>query len=157
MRLGEWRKAAPTKESMSTKVLAVLRPVLVDLGADADAECWVAWGDDPESRYSILSPTVAGLITMAVRITGPDGPRATAKLVRWSKVAVSELSVEASGGHRIVAVQVENKWPPVSCNYNDLTVTVTAPPLTAAAPPPQAPAPATAPVAPVLKPPAPTK
>lgn len=108
MRLGEWRKAAPTKESMSTKVLAVLRPVLVDLGADADAECWVAWGDDPESRYSILSPTVAGLITMAVRITGPDGPRATAKLVRWSKVAVSELSVEASGGHRIVAVQVEN-------------------------------------------------
>jgi hypothetical protein len=55
------------------------------------------------------------------------------------------------------AVQVENKWPPVSCNYNDLTVTVKAPPLTAAAPPPQAPAPATAPVAPVLKPPAPTK
>jgi hypothetical protein len=108
MRLGEWRKTAPSKESMSTKVLAVLRPVLVDLGADSDAECWVAWGDDPESRYSILAPTIAGLITMAVRITGPDGPRATAKLVRWSKVAVSELSVEASGGHRIVAVQVEN-------------------------------------------------
>jgi hypothetical protein len=108
MRLGEWRKTAPNKESMSTRVLGVLRPVLVDLGAESDSECWVAWGDDPESRYSILAPTVAGLITMAVRIAGPDGPRATAKLVRWSKVSVSELSVEASDGHRIVAVQVES-------------------------------------------------
>jgi hypothetical protein len=108
MRLGEWRKTAPSKESMSSRVLAVLRPVLVDLGAEADAECWVAWGDDPDSRYSILASTVAGLITMAVRITGPDGPRATAKLVRWSKVSVTELGVEASGGHRIVAVQVES-------------------------------------------------
>ena len=108
MRLGEWRKTAPSKESMSSRVLAVLRPVLVDLGAEADAECWVAWGDDPDSRYSILASTLAGLITMAVRITGPDGPRATAKLVRWSKVSVSELGVEASGGHRIVAVQVES-------------------------------------------------
>ena len=108
MRLGEWRKTAPSKDSLSTRVLGVVRPVLVDLGADSDAECWVAWGDDPESRYSILAPTVAGLISMAVRLTGPDGPRATAKLVRWSKVAVSELGVEASGGHRIVAVQVES-------------------------------------------------
>lgn len=108
MRLGEWRKTAPNKESMSTRVLGVLRPVLVDLGAESDPECWAAWGDDPESRYSILAPTVAGLITMAVRIAGPDGPRATAKLVRWSKVSVSELSVEASDGHRIVAVQVES-------------------------------------------------
>ena len=108
MRLGEWRKTAPSKDSLSTRVLGVVRPVLVDLGADSDAECWVAWGDDPESRYSILAPTVAGLISMAVRLTGPDGPRATAKLVRWSKVAVSELGVEASGGHRIVAVQAES-------------------------------------------------
>ena len=108
MRLGEWRKTAPSKESLSSRVLAILRPVLVDLGAEADAECWIAWGDDPESRYSILAPTVAGVIAMAVRITGPDGPRATAKLIRWSKLSVSELAIEASGGHRIVAVQVES-------------------------------------------------
>jgi hypothetical protein len=108
MRLGEWRKAAPNKESMSNGVLAVLRPVLVDLGADTDPDCWVAWGDDPETRYSVLAPTAAGLITVAVRVVGAEGPRATAKLVRWSKVSISELGIESVGGHRIVAVQVES-------------------------------------------------
>jgi hypothetical protein len=108
MRVGEWRKAAPNKESMSNAVLAILRPVLVDLGAEADAECWVVWGEDPESRYSVLAPTGAGLVTVAVRLNGPDGPRATAKLVRWSKLSVSELGIESSGGHRLVAVQVES-------------------------------------------------
>ena len=108
MRLGEWRKAAPNKDSMNSRVLVILRPVLVDLGADADPECWVAWGEDPESRYSVLAPTAVGLITVAVRLTGPDGPRATAKLIRWSKLSVSELGIEASGGHRLVAVQVES-------------------------------------------------
>ena len=75
MRLSEWRKTAPNKESMSNRVLAVLRPVLVDLGADSDAECWVYWGDDPEQRYTVLAPTVAGLVTVAVR------PSASASVV----------------------------------------------------------------------------
>jgi hypothetical protein len=108
MRLSEWRKKAPTEEAMNEQVVKVLRPVLRDLGAEDDAECWVAWGEDPEFRYSILAPTIAGLISAAVRISGSEeGPRVTAKLIRWSKLSVSELSVEASGGHRIVAVQVE--------------------------------------------------
>jgi hypothetical protein len=108
MRLSEWRKTAPNKEALSGKVMAMLRPVLEDLGAESDAECWVAWGDDPESRYSVLATTSAGLISVAVRLTGVDGPRATAKLIRWTKVSVSELSLESSGGHRLVAVQVES-------------------------------------------------
>jgi hypothetical protein len=108
MRLNEWRKTAPNKEAMSSRVLAVLRPVLVDLGADADAECWVAWGEDADQRYSILAPTVAGLITVNVRPSDPAGPRATAKLVRWTKLSVTELGIEASGGHRLVGVQVES-------------------------------------------------
>jgi hypothetical protein len=70
----------------------------------------VVWGDDPGLRYAVLSPTPAGLVSAAVRLTGPEeGPRATAKLVRWSKLSVSELAVEASGGHRLVAVQVEGQ------------------------------------------------
>jgi hypothetical protein len=110
MRLSEWRKAAPTRDSMSNRVMAVLNPVLHDLGADPDPESWVVWGDDPELRYAVLAPTPAGLISVAVRLTGPEaGPRATAKLVRWSKLSVSELAVEASGGHRIVGVQVEGQ------------------------------------------------
>jgi hypothetical protein len=108
MRLSEWRKAAPNKDSMSNRVLAVLRPVLVDLGSEADGECWVVWGEDPGMRYFILAPTLAGLAIVNVRPGGPEGPRATAKLVRWSKLSVSELGVEASGGHRLVGVQVES-------------------------------------------------
>jgi len=109
MRLSEWRKAAPTKGAMDDRVLAVVGPVLADLGAERDPECWVAWGEDPNLRYSLLAPTLAGLITAAIRFTSPeDGPRVIAKLVRWSKVSVSELGLDAGGGHRMVAVQVEN-------------------------------------------------
>jgi hypothetical protein len=94
---------------MNDRVLAVVGPVLADLGAERDPECWVAWGEDPDLRYSLLAPTLAGLITLAVRFTNPeDGPRVIAKLVRWSKVSVSELGLDAGGGHRMVAVQVEN-------------------------------------------------
>ena len=98
MRLSEWRKTAPSKESLSNRVVAILNPVLVDLGAEADADCWVCWGDDPEMRYSILAPTIAGLVTVAVRLSGPDGAR-----------SVSELGIDAADGHRIVAVQVESQ------------------------------------------------
>ena len=109
MRLSEWRKAAPTEGAMNDRVLAVVGPVLADLGAERDPECWVAWGEDPDLRYSLLAPTLAGLITAAIRFTSPeDGPRVIGKLVRWSKVAVSELGVDAGGGHRMVAVQVDN-------------------------------------------------
>jgi hypothetical protein len=109
MRLSEWRKAAPTEGAMNERVLAVLGPVLADLGAERDPECWVAWGEDPDLRYSLLAPTLAGLITVAIRFTSPeDGPRVIAKLVRWSKVSVSELGLDAGGDHRMVAVQVEN-------------------------------------------------
>lgn len=109
MRLSQWRKAAPTEGAMNDRVLAVVGPVLADLGAERDPECWVAWGEDPDLRYSLLAPTLAGLISVAIRFTNPeDGPRVIAKLVRWSKVSVSELSLDAGDGHRMVAVQVEN-------------------------------------------------
>ena len=110
MQLGEWRKTAPNRDSMSNAVLSVLRPVLSDLGADADPECWVQWGEDPEIRYLVMVPTRAGLISTAVRVnTGTEGPRATGKLIRWARLQLSELSVESAGGHRIVAVQVEGQ------------------------------------------------
>jgi hypothetical protein len=95
---------------MSNSVLDVLKPVLADLGADGDPSCWVIWGEDPEYRYSIMAPTPTGLATIAVRLNGGgEDPRVTGKLVRWAKLQVSELSVEASGGIRIVAVQVEGQ------------------------------------------------
>jgi hypothetical protein len=110
MRLGEWRKVAPGRDCMSNAVLAVLKPVLIDLGADADPECWVLWGEDPDVRYVVMVPTRAGLISTAVRVNTPgEGPRATGKLIRWARLQLSELSVEAAAGHRLVAVQVEGK------------------------------------------------
>jgi hypothetical protein len=110
MQLGEWRRASPNRECMSNAVFNVLKPVLADLGASADSDCWVQWGEDPEIRYLVMVPTRAGLISTAVRVnTGPDGPRATGKLIRWARLQMSELSVESAAGHRVVAVQVEGQ------------------------------------------------
>jgi hypothetical protein len=108
MRLSEWRATAPTRESMTLKVLAVVEPVLHAIGAEPDPECWVAWGDDPAIRYSILVPVAPGLITCVVRVNiAGEGPRASAKLTRWNRVQVGELAVETQAGHRVATFQVE--------------------------------------------------
>lgn len=110
MQLGEWRKAAPNRDCMSTAVMNVLKPVLSDLGAADDPDCWVEWGEDPQFRYLVLVPTRAGLISTTIRInTGTEGPRVMGKLVRWTRLQLTELGVESAGGHRIVAVQVEGQ------------------------------------------------
>lgn len=108
MRLSEWRATAPSKDAVSTKVLAVLEPVLESLGASRDPECWVHWGDDPSVRWTLLAPTPAGLVEANVRVSVPgEGPRVAAKLVRWSRVQIGDLAVESQGGHRFVSLQVE--------------------------------------------------
>lgn len=108
MRLSEWRAAAPTKEAASSRVMAVVEPVLESLGAGRDPECWIAWGDDPALRWTLLAPTPAGLVECAVRVSVPgEGPRAAAKLVRWPRVQVGDLAVETQAGHRFVSIQVE--------------------------------------------------
>jgi hypothetical protein len=109
MLLSEWAKRAPHKESMAPKVIATVTPILVALGAPKDPSSWIAWGDDPAARYVILAPTPAGLVQVHVRVSVPqEGPRASGKLVRWSRVQTGELSVEVVGGHRLVGFQVEN-------------------------------------------------
>jgi hypothetical protein len=109
MRLSEWPKHAPHKESMAPKVLAVLKPVLAGLGAKADPACWVAWGDDPAARYTVLVPTPPGLIQVVVRVMVPqEGPRASGKLIRWNRVQTGELAVEFASGHRLVSFQIES-------------------------------------------------
>jgi len=108
MRLSEWQQAAPTAEAMTDRVVSILVPALADLGAEPNPECWVAWGEYPDLKYSILAPTPAGLIYVAIRMTTPiEGPRVTAKLIRWPKVAIGELSLESTSSYRMVAVQVE--------------------------------------------------
>ena len=108
MRLREWAERAPHQGSMAPKVLAVLEPVLTGLGAEPDPTCWVAWGDDPAARYSVLVPTAAGLVQAVVRVNVPqEGPRAGGKLIRWNRVQTGELAVETAGGRRLVSFQVE--------------------------------------------------
>jgi hypothetical protein len=108
MRLSQWRAEAPTREAMGQKVLAVVVPVLADLGATDDPDCWVHWGEDPAVRYSILVPTIRGLAQCHVRVNVPgEGPRASGKVVRWARVQVGELAVEVTHGHRLVTSQVE--------------------------------------------------
>ncbi len=110
MRLSDWRARAPHKDAMTLKVTAVIEPVLSSLGAESDPSCWVAWGDDPAVRYTILAPTPAGLVVAHVRVNVPqEGPRAGGKVVRWSRVQIGELAIEMAGGHRLISFQVENQ------------------------------------------------
>jgi hypothetical protein len=108
VRLSAWRAAAPNPAAVTAKVAAVVDPVLVAFGAEEDPHCWVAWGDEPGTRFTILVPTDPGLITCFVRVNVPmEGPRASAKLIRWNRVAIGELGVETQAGHRILSFQVE--------------------------------------------------
>jgi hypothetical protein len=110
MRLSEWRASSPSKEAGGSKVSAVVDPVIRALGADQDPECWVAWGDEPAVRYTIFLPTAAGLIASFVRVNVPgEGPRASAKLIRWSRVQLGELAVETTADHRLLSFQVEQQ------------------------------------------------
>lgn len=108
MRLSEWRQRAPFKDSVSTKVMAVVEEAIGTLSVDLDPESWVAWGDDPQTRYLILIGTPAGLLQVNVRVNVPgEGPRAGAKLVRWNRVQLGEFGVDIQVGHRLVTFQVE--------------------------------------------------
>jgi hypothetical protein len=110
VRLSAWRAAAPHKDAVSAKVLAVVDPVLRAFGAEPDPHCWVAWGDEPANRYSILVPTDPGLIHLFVRVhIAGEGPRTTTKLVRWNRVAIGELLVETQAGHRLLSFQIEQQ------------------------------------------------
>jgi hypothetical protein len=110
MRLSDWRGRAPHKDALTAKVQAVIEPVLSSLGAAPDPSCWIAWGDDPSVRYTILAPTPPGLLVVHVRVNVPqEGPRAGGKLVRWNRVQIGELALEMAGGHRLLSFQVESQ------------------------------------------------
>jgi hypothetical protein len=53
------------------------------------------------------------LLLIAVRVNVPqEGPRASAKLVRWNRVQTGELAIEYFGGHRLLSFQVEGQILP---------------------------------------------
>jgi hypothetical protein len=108
MRLSEWRASSPNKEAGGSKVAASVDPVLSALGAEPDPPCFIVWGEEPAIRYTIFVPTAAGLIAAYVRVNVPgEGPRATAKLIRWGRLQLGELSIETKGDHRLLSFQVE--------------------------------------------------
>lgn len=110
MRLSEWRASAPHKDAATNKVSAVVDPVLAALGAERDPHAWVVWGEEAAARYSILVPIDAGLVVCFVRVNVPgEGPRASAKLVRWNRVSVGELGLETQSGHRLLSFQLEGQ------------------------------------------------
>jgi len=110
MRLSEWRASSPNKDAGGPKVAAIVDPILNVLGAGPDPNCWVAWGAEPAVRYAIFVPSAAGLITCFVRINVPgEGPRASAKLIRWNRVQLGELAMETQGVHRLLSFQVEQQ------------------------------------------------
>ena len=109
MRLSDWRQRAPHKDSLTPKVLAVIEPILAALGAAPDPSCWIVWGEDPGVRYVMLVPTDAGLLQVLVRVNVPgEGPRASAKVIRWGRLQVGELGLETVSSHHLLGFQVES-------------------------------------------------
>ena len=47
------------------------------------------------------------VVAVRANIAG-SGPRATAKVVRWSRLQMGELAVETEGPHRMISFQVES-------------------------------------------------
>jgi hypothetical protein len=110
MRLSDWRGRTPHRDSMTSKVLAVIEPMMAAMGSGPDPECYVVWGDDPASRYLILLPTGGGLVLVHVRVNVPgEGPRVSTKFVRWNRLQVGELAMESAAGHRLLTFQVEGQ------------------------------------------------
>ena len=108
MRLSHWRASAPSKDAAGPKVVAVVDPLLAALGAEQDPHSWVVWGEEPGIKHTILVPTDAGLVSCYVRVNvSGEGPRASAKLVRWNRVQIGELAMETSGSHRLLSCQIE--------------------------------------------------
>ncbi len=110
MRLSGWRAHAPAADAVSAKVVRIIESALTTIGAETDPECWVVWGEDPGIRYLLFIPIDSGLVQVNVRVSVPgEGPRAAAKVIRWSRVQVGELAVEIQGGHRLVTFQAEGQ------------------------------------------------
>ena len=108
MRLSEWRTTPLGQKVMSDKVAAAYEPALAVLGVPPDPVTHVVWGDEPDIRYQILAASDAGLVFVHVRVNVPqEGPRASAKLVRWNRLVLGETSAEAHHGHRFVTGQIE--------------------------------------------------
>jgi len=110
MRLTEWQSRSPNRDSTAPKVITSATEALALLGAGRDPDCWIAWGDDPSTRYTILALAPSGLAVVNVRVNVPgEGPRAAGKLVRWHRVQIGELSVEIQGLNRLITFQLESQ------------------------------------------------
>lgn len=110
MRLSGWRDLAPDPGVLAPAVRTVLDPVLAALGAEPDPHVLPLWGDDAVRRYLlfVLSPT--GMIAAGVRFDLPgEPPRVVARLIRWSKLQLSELAAETNGDHRVVSVTIDGQ------------------------------------------------
>ncbi len=109
MRLSDWQASPQGQKVMTDKVASAYGPALAVIGAEPDPVAHIVWGEEPDRRYVILAAADAGLVIVNVRVNVPqEGPRASAKLVRWSRVQVGEVSVEAHHGRRHVTSQIES-------------------------------------------------
>ncbi len=110
MRLSEWRATEQGEKVMTAKQAAAFEPALLGTGASRDPVAYVIWGEDWQTRYTILAATDAGLAVCTVRVNVPqEGPRAVAKLIRWNRVTLGDLSVEAHHDHHFVSTQLEGQ------------------------------------------------
>jgi hypothetical protein len=109
MRLSDWQATLRGQKLMTGKVAIAYESALALFGEGPDSDAFVAWGDDPDVHYSLLVIGAPGLIVVVVRVNVPlEGPRASAKVVRWGRVAIGELSVEVQRGHKQATAQIDN-------------------------------------------------
>ncbi len=108
MRLSEWSAVAPTRAAVAPKVLAVAGARSPRSGRPPIRTAGSAGATIRRSAGCSWPPRRPASSTAHVRVNVPqEGPRAAAKLVRWSRVQLGEVAVEAQGAHRLISATVE--------------------------------------------------
>jgi HAD superfamily hydrolase (TIGR01509 family) len=83
-------------------------PILASVGAGTDPHCWVAWGEEPGIRHTILVPTDP-VSSPASSASCPAKGRGHGEARPLEPVSIGDLAIEAQGGHRLVSFQAEQQ------------------------------------------------
>ena len=110
MQFSDWCETDEGRRRIPEPLVTLIGNAMRTLGVPLDAPAHVIWGDQPGQRFMVMLACDAGLAILGVRPSTPqEGPRVSGRLLRWSRVQVGELAIEAHHGHVQASAQMEGQ------------------------------------------------